>query len=77
MPIPDESVPYIFCETRGSSLIASLLINDLPVRDGVAQALLRLLVELLLHLLVNSNGPVPLLLQIEFFKISQSILIEK
>lgn len=73
MPIFDESVPYFLCETIRSSIIASLLIDDLPVREGVGEALHRLVVELLLHLLVDSNGQVVPFLQTEILKISQYI----
>lgn len=69
IPIHDEFVPYLLCETGGSSFVAPLLINDFPVRDGIAEALLRLLVELLIDLLIDSSGPVPLLLQMEILKI--------
>lgn len=53
MPISDESISYLLCETGGPRVIVLLLINDFPVGDGIAYALLLLLVEFFLHFLVH------------------------
>lgn len=67
--IPDESIPYVLCETREPSGVASLQINDFLVGDGVVKALVRFLIELILHLLIDPNVLVPPLLQIEILKL--------
>lgn len=55
MQIPDESIPYVLCETEEPSVMASLQINDLLVGDGVVKTLIRFLIELILHLLIDPN----------------------